>query len=124
MMNITTALLALCVWCSSTTPSVAQDLRSLECFASKQQAWEVYPGQHLRHHKTPNGTCWHIGASNHSGTWNHEHTKVSKDTKPSLKKIGSNSWGSTAKPYQYKHEFINDSIDRDWLWSKLYPDGH
>lgn len=119
MTYICTLLVALGVWCGSATPSVAQDLRSLECFASKTQAWDVYPGQHLRHHKTPNGVCWHIGEKNHSGTWNHEHTKAYASTKPLPKKIGSDTWVK-AKPTPHWMSFIEDSMDRDWLWTKVY----
>jgi hypothetical protein len=101
---------AICLWCAASTPAVAHHHNSLECFASQAQAWQTYPGQHVRHHKTPNGVCYHIGRRNHSGVFTKEistpktsrliSTATAKENIPS----GSASvsgWKTTHTPHGY-----------------------
>src|SRR5712664_2494812 len=134
-MNIVqTVVMALCLWCGA-TPSIAASHDSEECYQSVSQTRQSHPEGHIRHHKTPNGICYHVGPKNHSGTF--------VDTKPSPKKIGTNTakvnvlngstihaepgvpeWNSGAKRVDsFTYRFIDKETTR-WRHAPWYPAGH
>lgn len=88
-MNICGTLLTLCL-IFAPQPAEAKHVGE-ECFASEHQIRMVHKTEHIYHHKTPNGVCWHVGKKNHSETFT--------STKRSQLKAGhTTSWGSNAKP--------------------------
>lgn len=68
-MTLQALFAALCIMCSSPPATAGDSHRSQECFASKAQIIQNHIQGHIRHHKTPNGVCYHVGPKNHSGVF-------------------------------------------------------
>ncbi len=86
-MTLQAILTALCVLCTA-TPIIASPV-SEQCYRSEQSTRVAHPTEHIYHHKTPTGVCYHVGPKNHSTAF--------VDTKPLPKKVGTGTSASTVK---------------------------